>query len=126
MCLDFGISFTAPFSLPSLSYFLFFLFFALNLESTACAVCYVKLPKYNLFSSKPLEDYDDGHIDVLPLTSMPERKQRYDKGTSRHLFDVQTKNKPKGCAQSSTLERGKYQKNRESTKKNRAWIEKRK
>ena len=106
--------------------FYFFLFFALNLESTACIVGYVKLPKYNLFSLKPLEDYDDGHIDVLPLTSMPKRKQRYDKGTSRHLFDVQTKNKPKGCAQSSTLERGKYQKNRESTKKNRAWIEKRK
>ena len=56
----------------------------LNLESTACIVGHVRLLECKLFSLKPLEDCDDGDIDVLPLTGEPNRKQKHDKDPRRH------------------------------------------
>ena len=53
---------------------------------TACTVGYVKLQECKLFSLKLLEDYGDGHTDVLSLTIVLERKQTHDKDPKRHLL----------------------------------------
>ena len=46
----------------------------------------MKLRGCKLFSLKPLEGCDDGHIDVSLVTSVPKRKQIYDKVPRRHLL----------------------------------------
>ena len=46
----------------------------------------VKLPGCRLYSLKPLKDCDDGHVDVVLLTSVPKRKQKHDKDPMRHLL----------------------------------------
>ena len=62
------------------------------------------------------KDCDDGHIDVLSLTSVPERKERHDKDPMRNLLMYKPRTNQKDV-HSLTLSREASTKNREWTTK---------